>query len=65
MIETVQEHCKHIDCKYRSSIYYTPCCGYMLVTGEPRGCDISKCDKYRPGKRIILSTLGGIWYYND
>lgn len=65
MIETVSEHCKHIDCRYRTSIYYAPCCGYMLITGKPRNCDISKCDKYSNGKRILKSTLGGMWYDPD
>lgn len=37
----------------------------MLVTGKARNCDISKCDKYRTGKRILISSLGGMYYYDD
>lgn len=22
-------------------------CGYILITGEPRGCPVDKCDKFR------------------
>lgn len=49
--ETVEKHCKHKDCKYRSRVSNYPCCDYILAIGEPRGCAISKCDKYESGKR--------------
>jgi hypothetical protein len=26
-------------------------CGYILITGEPRGCPINKCDKFKPKDR--------------
>lgn len=26
-------------------------CGYMLITGEPRGCPADKCDKFLPKTR--------------
>ena len=42
------------DCFYRrvlrgENIYY---CNYILEEGHSRGCPVSKCDKYRTGKRI-------------
>lgn len=58
MVETVREHCKHKDCKYRGSINGVPWCMYLFVTGNVRKCDISKCDKYEKGKLRITSTLG-------
>lgn len=27
------------------------CCDYILYEGHSRGCSISKCDKYKKGKR--------------
>lgn len=63
MAETVKEHCKHKDCRYRAKgatgIEY---CKYMIVTGKPRGCDISDCDKYVTGKVKAVSRLEGLWY---
>lgn len=25
-------------------------CGYILITGEPRGCPVSECDKFKSKK---------------
>lgn len=51
MIETVKEHCKHIDCSYRKYIgKWTPYCDYIGATGVSRGCKISECDKYTTEK---------------
>ena len=25
-------------------------CGYILITGEPRGCPLSNCDKFKSKK---------------
>ena len=44
MNETVKEHCIHKDCKYRTRFDSQPSCGYMMITGKPRGCSISKCE---------------------
>lgn len=51
MIETVKEHCAHPDCMYRVKIGKgDPICSYAEREHRLRGCDISKCDKYKPGK---------------
>lgn len=51
--ETVRMHCKHEDCIYRRYLEsWTPYCDYIGIEKKPRGCDISKCDKYKPGKKI-------------
>lgn len=46
--ETIKD-CKHKDCEYRRSgnDRMNPTCDYLIMTGQPRGCDISECDKYR------------------
>lgn len=31
-------------------------CGYMLLTGHSRGCEVENCEKYMKGKRIPLPT---------
>lgn len=60
MVETVREHCKHKDCRYRGSINGVPWCMYLMVTDHVRGCDISSCDKYERGKRKKTSLLDGV-----
>lgn len=51
-VETVSKCCKHEDCIYRRHLAsWTPYCDYIGVEKKPRGCDISKCDKYKPGKK--------------
>lgn len=36
-------------------------CGYMLTTGEPRGCPADKCDKYKRRKRRkTTDVIGGL-----
>lgn len=64
-IETVKEHCKHEDCIYRGWASGMSVCEYILVKGHSRGCDISKCDKYKSGVRSRMSTLGGIRWGDD
>ena len=64
MKETVTENCMHEDCKYRTTFNRMPCCGYMLITNEPRGCKISECDKYQAGEVKIVSTPAGLMYQN-
>lgn len=49
--ETVTKNCKHKDCKYRSTDRGLQTCSYILFKGEPRGCNISDCDKYEPRRR--------------
>ena len=50
-VETVSKCCKHEDCIYRRHLSWTPYCDYIGIEKKPRGCDISKCDKYKPGKK--------------
>lgn len=51
--------CKHTDCFYRmgspshGDVTQTTHCGYILITGEPRGCPADKCDKYIPREGAI------------
>lgn len=46
------DKCKKKDCFYRRLIgncgnYETQfCCGYLMETGDLRGCPADKCDKY-------------------
>ena len=68
MNETVSEHCKHQDCRYRGRLsFIDEACFFMYYTGVPRGCPISKCDRYRPGKVKKTLTLDGVIYrdYDD
>lgn len=53
-LETVAQHCKHIECIYRSQIDggQTPICFYAAMAGEPRRCKISECDKYKDGRKV-------------
>lgn len=48
---------KMISCKRKKECYYAmqdECgtdrkhCGYILITGEPRGCPVDRCDKFKP-----------------
>jgi len=61
-IETVEEHCQHEDCVYRMTLDArgTPFCGYILFEQRSRGCNISACDKYKKGKRYVLSDIGSM-----
>ena len=62
-VETVDKDCKHKDCKYRvRGVVSFEYCKYMLVTGRPRGCSISACDKYEPGSVRPKSKLEGLHY---
>ena len=66
MIETVAEHCKHEDCKYRGWLSFIgECCYFMYYTGESRRCPISECDRYKPGRIDWVLTLDGIKYIDD
>ena len=48
--ETIKD-CPHKDCMYRGDNGHRwEFCKYCLVTGHPRGCGISDCDKYKPGR---------------
>ena len=68
MVETVDKHCEHPDCKYRGVMtglgYGVHWRMYLDVTGKLRGCDISKCDKYAPGKPARKNTDYG-WTWAD
>lgn len=53
VIEQVSTHCTHPECIYRSRITgNTPVCLYAMLAGEPRGCKISECDKYKDGRKV-------------
>ena len=62
MVETVKKHCVHPDCRYRGIFDGQPSCQYMIITGRPRVCNISECDKYKAGKVKTISSLGGFTY---
>lgn len=34
----------------------------MMITGKPRGCKISECNKYETGKLKVVSYMEGFWY---
>ena len=61
-METVKKDCKHVDCKWRGRFDSQPVCMYMMITGKPRVCKISECDKYDSGKLRVVSKKGGVWY---
>ena len=65
MVETVKKYCVHDDCRYRSYFDKQPCCIYMIITGYPRDCKISECNKYKAGKKKLKSCLDGFHYVND
>lgn len=52
----VRSKCKNWEtCEYGEILWWTEgianeCCTYILHTGEPRGCKIENCDKYKPRK---------------
>lgn len=55
-------------CKRKSECFYAiqdecgknrKLCGYMLITGEPRGCPPDQCNKFLPRKE---STTNGHTY---
>lgn len=69
-IETVDEHCKHTDCVYRTrlDVYGRHFCAYALAERRSRGCSISECDKYRAGKKrpaIKAGTMQLEWEIDD
>lgn len=46
------------DCKYGGKIIESTrinCCDYLLITGEPRGCEVEGCDKYEPRRKKRMS----------
>lgn len=64
-IEEVKTHCIHKDCIYRGQIDagWTPVCLYAMYEGKARGCKISECDKYTPGKKIKAKLRDDIVIY--
>ena len=68
-VQTVNEHCRHLDCKYRGKMtslgFGQEWCMYCYITGHPRKCEISKCDKYSKGKLKRQNTKEGIRFYDD
>ena len=62
-IETVKEDCLYQDCAYRGKMDGADCCDYILVTGRPRGCLISECDKYRRGRRKLRKAYDVYRFY--
>ena len=61
-METVRKDCKHEDCRWRGRFDSQPVCQYMMITGKPRGFNISDCNKYEPGKVKVVSYMEGFWY---
>lgn len=61
-METVKRDCTRLDCKYRGHFDSQPCCVFMIVTGKPRGCSISECARYSPGKLKMASYAEGFRY---
>lgn len=52
-IELVTDYCPK-DCIYRMQVSGSvDFCAYLLIKYEPRGCPVSKCDKYKSGKRKV------------
>lgn len=53
-IETVDTHCKYIDCIYRKSFDASgrECCMYAALEHQVRGSKISECTRYTPGRKI-------------
>lgn len=54
-IELVDTHCKHKDCVYRKTMNATrgkDCCMYAAIEHAVRGCKISECNRYTPGRKI-------------
>ena len=58
-METVAKDCLHEDCAYRAGKSTGDTCDYILITGKPRGCLISQCDKYRPGRKKRSEPFDG------
>lgn len=57
MSETVAENCIHEDCVYRSRLSggsKMNFCAYAIMAGHIRGCPISECDKYKPGRKKMI-----------
>jgi hypothetical protein len=40
-------------------------CGYILITGEPRGCPADKCDKFLPKTRYRRRGMTIIYRKDD
>lgn len=63
VIETVEEHCVHMDCVYRMTLERgVPFCNYCAMEEEPRGCKISECTRYRTGTRTVTMTKEGLHF---
>lgn len=65
-IQLVSTHCKHEDCIYRSYITYNgrvPVCLYAVFECQPRGCKISECNRYIPGKKLKAKMREDIVIY--
>ena len=66
MIETVAEHCKHENCRYRRRLSFVDdACFYLYYTGNLRRCPISQCDKYKPGKIRTVMNIDKVRFYDD
>ena len=56
------------DCKYQGWVGSIPCCDYILITGEPRGCEVGKgCIRYKreQGKRKKSQDMPKITHRPD
>ena len=53
--------CKHDDCIYAMQddcVTSRKHCGYILITGEPRGCKAGNCTKYVSKERTTDEEQG-------
>ena len=68
VIELVNDYCPS-DCIYRMRFSHTTYfCAYCLVERELRGCPISKCNRYKSGKKKLTidgATLNVRWVLTD
>ena len=44
-------------CKYGGTCGGTPCCNYILIKKESRGCSHRACDKYKSGPKLSNNQL--------
>lgn len=59
-------HCKKSDCRFKSIINTnTQICYYMGITGRPRGCRPTECDKYEKAKNKRKSNQADILISHD
>lgn len=53
-----QKYIKCQKCKYRTEMLCKIACGYMLITGERRGCPAENCERFVEGTAYKISSDG-------